>query len=58
MGRFSPAAKRHLDAATDAKARGDRREMFSQLSQLVLNGTDEEVAQVTIAAVKASNKRS
>lgn len=57
MSRFSPAAKRHLDAATEAKARGDRREMFSQLSQLVLNGTDEDATQVTIAAVKAANKR-
>ena len=56
MGRFSPAAKRHLDAATEAKARGDRREMFSQLSQLVLNGTDEDVTKVTFAAVKAANE--
>lgn len=57
MGRFSPTAKRHIDAATEAKARGDRREMFSQLSQAVLNGTDEDVAKVAIAAVKAANKR-
>ena len=56
MGRFSPVAKRHLDAATEAKARGDRREMFSQLSQLVLNGTDEDVTKVTFAAVKAANE--
>jgi hypothetical protein len=56
MGRFSPSAKRHLDAATEAKARGDRREMFSQLSQLVLTGTDEDAARVTIAAVKGPKK--
>jgi hypothetical protein len=57
MGRFSPAAKRHLDAATEAKERGDRREMFNQLSQLVLNGTDEDAAKVMFAAVKAPEKR-
>jgi len=56
MGRFSPVAKRHIDAATEAKARGDRSEMFSQLSQLVLNGTDEDAARVMFAAVKAANK--
>ncbi|WP_159106693.1 hypothetical protein [Streptomyces rishiriensis] len=55
---FSPAAKRHIDAATEAKARGDRREMFSQLSKLVLTGTDEDAARVAIAAVTAANKRS
>lgn len=54
---FSSAAKRHIDAATEAKARGDRREMFSQLSKLVLTGTDEDAARVTIAAVTAANKR-
>ena len=57
MSRFSPTAKRHLEAAIDAKARGDRRGMFSQLSRLVANGTDEDAARVTIAAVKAANKR-
>lgn len=57
MGRFSPAAKRHLEAATEAKARGDRREMFSQLSQLVLTGTDEDAVQVMSEAIKASTKR-
>ncbi|MDQ0809855.1 hypothetical protein QFZ63_001569 [Streptomyces sp. B3I7] len=57
MGRFSPAAQRHIAAATEAKARGDRREMFSQLSQLVLTGTDEDAAKVMFAGVKASKKR-
>jgi hypothetical protein len=57
VGRFSPAAKRHLDAAAEAKARGDRREMFSQLSQLVLTGTDEDAVQVMSEAIKASTKR-
>lgn len=57
MSRFSPTAKRHIEAATEAKARGDRREMFSQLSQLVLTGTDEDAARVTVAAVTAANKR-